>query len=186
MHHPAVRAAAASALALLAFALLIFQRRSAAPARPAAAAPRVLLRVAGTEISEADVARHQAVASLYLGVEGERQALSDLCERSLLKQAAAGEPGPSQVEVRQETLRRKAVIAATHLEGRAGRTHSAVSPFARADQLLAAAGVSPADLDAEVRDDLAARNLRRRAEIAARLPDLSRICQPGLTQEGLP
>ena len=147
--------------------------------------PRVIARVAGREITNVGLARYQLVKQLSLGVTGERQALDELCDRSLLLEAAREQHlDVSTAELEGEVFRIQVVIgsvaAAAPSSPRtawasppvpifdAPRAPAAVrrpvpgSPLDRAAELLAQSGITREDLVEEMRADLLATKAARK------------------------
>jgi hypothetical protein len=173
----------AAALGATAAAVSIAHRPAAAPKRapaPARAQPRVIARVGPAEITDAGLARHQAISELSFGISLERQSLDDLCDRALLV-LAAREHGISvtEAEVEQEKLRRKLIIGAvaqpaapmaaaaalaafsgTGRRGVASLAHG--SPLDHGAELLAARGISEQDLTVELATETLASRVRQR------------------------
>jgi hypothetical protein len=179
----AVGLAAAAALGATAAAVSIAHRPAATPKRapaPARAQPRVIARVGSAEITDADLARHQAISELSFGISLERQSLDDLCDRALLV-LAAREHGVSvaEAEIEQEKVHRKLIIGAvaqpaapmtaaaslvafsgTGRRGVASLAHP--SPLDRGAELLAARGISEQDLTIELAAETLASRVRQR------------------------
>jgi hypothetical protein len=81
--------------------------------RPTPRAPKVVAHVGEVAITDQDVARHQGLQSLYLGVMSDRQALDDLIDRALLAQAASeNDLKVEPAELQHEILRKKLVVGA--------------------------------------------------------------------------
>jgi hypothetical protein len=143
-----------------------------------------LAKIGGRAITNADLARYQLVRELLVGASSYQQALDELCDRALLeREALANGITVTELELSQEVLRRKALIAATATAriplpteaplGAANRSASWVgrarpnplSLFDRAELILSERGLSEGELGAEVSVDLLALKAKRRLDI---------------------
>lgn len=151
----------------------------------------MIARVGELELTNFELARYQKFREVSAGAMRGPQAQSELCERALLDLLAAEhhlELTPVQVE--HELLRRKMIIGATSPALRAqaapsdtsaanptmaqtgvppGRGAVPASVLDNGEQLLSSTGLSPAEIEAEVKADALAQ-LAKQALIYDRIP----------------